>query len=784
MTVPEPAPAVRQLPEGYAGWREFYADLVQDGAIPFEPIADFRESAVVASDLLLSLAKVVELARAGGRSPVTYSVMADVLKISGPVSLAFPRGGMLIAARRIENEGGGLKLDFHGGHGARVAIGAQSMAAPLEIEVIDADGSRKEILSAGEKLGMILSVDDHGRAVRKSLLALPGSYDWRMPLRLSLTAILHYATACFDDHPQIAEDMLSYVARATAGVDTASGLHAQAVALLASLHMASNPVIAVPALDRDVYAAQARDFAAAALAHEEQRRIYVASAGDARARAAAARLMLAKYAEAASFQQTLVAQAEKDLKQARYAAADARDAADTARHEADISRLGFEAEAAKWAREKKIEAALSIVQSAFTIVGSIALMSAPTSGAEAAKKVEGAALLSAEAYAAMKSGEAATAKAKEAVESLKRLHEVAETINKISESVSAVIEAVKRAKEVTELADIEIPGGAIESTDPRWDSFLIDVEALLQPAVDDKVPGASDYLKSLRKQALFSKAALSAQAAQAKAGQELLKLSLQQLLEKAQHERVGAYIEALGTDEQAAEALGDIFLARELDMRLWLYLAMRRYAAAYHYWTMAASAVRPSMITPVANAMTELAAIGTDYGRALESFDPPPQPIDTEVIVSESGGGSEAIAALRTARRATIPIASSDPAFHGLGRVRLSRVRIWLEGVQASREKPIMIDLATSGHFEDRLGQKSLEFAAAPVRRSFEYIKAARDLTGIRIDGEVEEREKFCFFQPTPFTQWTVEIAEGPDLSGLTGLTMEFHGSAIRDRAH
>jgi hypothetical protein len=48
----------------------------------------------------------------------------------------------------------------------------------------------------------------------------------------------------------------------------------------------------------------------------------------------------------------------------------------------------------------------------------------------------------------------------------------------------------------------------------------------------------------------------------------------------------------------------------------------------------------------------------------------------------------------------------------------------------------------------------------------------------------VEERERFCFFQPTPFTQWTVEIADGPDLSGLTGLTMEFQGSAIRDRAH
>jgi hypothetical protein len=785
MTAPDPAPAARQLPQAYATWRDFYADLVRDGAIPFEPIADFRDSAAVASDLELPLADAVKQAQAGGRAPSTYRFMADVLSIGEPVSMAFPHGGMLIAARRIENIGGGLSLDFRGGHGARVAIGAQSLAAPLKVAITDADGAREEILSAGDALGMVLSLDEHGRAIREPLLALPGSYDWRMPLRLSLTAILHYGTACFDDYPRIAEDMFAYVARATANVDTACGLHAQALSLRAGLRMATNPVIVVPALDRDVYAQEARDFEAAALAHEEQRRIYMASAGDAHARGKAAGLMLEKYADAARFQQTMVGQAEKDLEQARRAAADARDAADNARHAAEISRIGFETEATIWAREKKIEAALSIVESVFTVVGSIALMSAETAGPAAAKKVQGAVVQAADMAAAIRSGAADAKRAKEAVESLKRLHEVAEAINKITESVTSVLEAVKRAKDVSELADIEMPAGAIDSTDPQWDSFLIDVEALLQPAVDDHVSGSSDYLKSLRKLALFSKAALSAQAAEAKAGQELLKLSLQELLEKAQHARVGAYIEALGTNEQAAEALADIFLSRELDMRLWMYLAMRSYAGAYHYWAMAPSAARPSMITPIANAKVELAAIGTDYGKALERFDPPPQEMPlTEVIVGENDGGAEAIASLRGSRRATIPIASSDPAFHGLGRVRLNCVRIWLHGVEASRDKPILIDLTTSGHFEDRLRGENLEFSAAPVRRSFEYIRNDRDPKGIRLDGVVEERERFCFFQPTPFTQWTVEIADGPDLSGLTGLTMEFQGSAIRDRAH
>ena len=262
----------------------------------------------------------------------------------------------------------------------------------------------------------------------------------------------------------------------------------------------------------------------------------------------------------------------------------------------------------------------------------------------------------------------------------------------------------------------------------------------------------------------------------------MLRLSLQKYLDEAQRDRIQVYMTNLETDAAAAAALGDIFFARELSMRLWLFLAFRGYADAFNYWALRPSQVKASMVTPVAALRDGLANIAREYGDVLKTFNPAPQVFRLRVAIPDTATGPYAgvVAALRTTRTASVAIPLNEPAFRNLGRVRLTSIRAWMNGVVATEAQPVTVDIKTSNYFEDRLRGASFAFSAAPVERAFQYAGETRDERAITLDGSLEEETRFCLFQPTPFTQLTLGVADGA-LTGLTDIILEFAGSAIRD---
>ena len=91
--------------------------------------------------------------------------------------------------------------------------------------------------------------------------------------------------------------------------------------------------------------------------------------------------------------------------------------------------------------------------------------------------------------------------------------------------------------------------------------------------------------------------------------------------------------------------------------------------------------------------------------------------------------------------------------------------------------------ISSSRLFEERYLGRVFKFSAGPWVRKFSYDGAVEDEKRIQVDTLIDERERFCFFEPTPFTQWTIEIdtKAGPDLSGLSDIILDFAGSMLID---
>ena len=765
-------------------WPAFYAE-VGGGEIPFRPVSDYRPRAAIASDLQLSLPEVIAKGQADGREATLFSLFADVVRVPAAVSMTIVSGGLFLVARRIELEAS-ITLDLRQATLARVAFVAQEVSGPLLVTVIDAAGERQLDLTPGAEVGRMLTVTN-GVAVVTDVASLQASYDWDSPLRGVLTAILQYGSAAFDSHPDVARQMFTFVMRVSKGVDAATDLSAQSAALLAALNTTSGSLAFVPYLSQEVYGDQAKAFADAALSYEEQRRVYVASSGDAARMREAGGLMLARYKDAVTFNTALLNQAKDNLALAQSAAITAKQAVILQTDASDTAAIGFQFSSKIWAREQAIEAAFEVISAIMQVVGSVALMAGgdEAAGASAAKGVAGAAKAGgAVGEAAAKASDVITAAkaVNNVVDGLVTLKGAGETIGKLIEAIPKIIAAVETSQSAAEMASIDLPAASLASTDPQWDVFLIDCGTMLTPAVDAGVPGAADYLGALQKLVVYAKAAMAAQAAVVTAGQEVLRLSLQKYLDEAQRDRIQVYMTNLETDVSAADALGEIFFARELSMRLWLFLAFRGYADAFNYWALRPSQVKASMVTPVAALRDGLANIAREYADVLKTFNPAPQVFRMRVAIPDTATGPYAgvVAALRTTRTASVAIPLDEPAFRNLGRVRLTSIRAWMNGVPATEAQPVTVDIKTSNYFEDRLRGATFAFSAAPVERAFQYAGAVRDEGAITLDGSLEEETRFCLFQPTPFTQLTLGVADVA-LTGLTDIILEFAGSAIRD---
>jgi hypothetical protein len=207
---------------------------------------------------------------------------------------------------------------------------------------------------------------------------------------------------------------------------------------------------------------------------------------------------------------------------------------------------------------------------------------------------------------------------------------------------------------------------------------------------------------------------------------------------------------------------------------------------------MRSSSINPSIVDGVDGLDTglkNLTSIALDYQAALEHFDPPPQLMsDKQFVVDDP----RVLADLATKGEARWVLPLEAHAFAGFERVRLTRVRVWLDGARLPDGGSVDVRMSTQGNYLDRFAERPFQFTSKPLVRDFEYRVTELQVGTpdwrfpngsfgyIEVDGVVDDEVSYAYFQPTPFAEWHVIVrGDGLDLSGVTRLVMQFAGSVI-----
>lgn len=770
-------------------WAAFYQDLLAHVQIPATTREDFGRTQVNIRNLLVNVNDIYAKIRQQGLNPRIIAIYADIATLSNDIEPLIHETGLLLVARRIEvKQKTGILLDYRRSQIGKLVIYAHEIIGNLQAKAITASdhGSQATLfdLSSLNSLGAVVSYRDKAPSMTSLDTFDDSGLELGSPLRLSLTSIFQVATAVNYSHPDITRSMLAWIASATKGSKAALDLYLQSSALLAQLNTANSAVTFVPYLDKDVYSEVANSFLQAAKAYQEQYERFSDRKASLQDRKASANLMREHYQETTQFNQRLIKQAQDNFNAAQQALDRSELSLKAQQREAKIAGIGFKYDAKIWVRDQIIKAVLEMCVALVEFVGSIALLSVgdEAAGAEAGAAVaEGA--KAAEEVAKVAETVAEVSEFAQVMtgltDAMEQLKVVGETLVGLYESISKIVEAAGNIAEATETVEVKIPSTENIAVQAQWDAFRIEAAALLKPAIDADIPGAVEYQVEIEKLAIYGKALMTSQVALIQAGQELARLILQKQVSANQEERLSQYINQLSEKEQIDDELMQLFFERQLNVKRWLFIAIQNYTWAYRYWALRDSRIQFSVVKSVAALQEDLGTVQQEYAEALQSFNPPPQPFSGIALVipdTDRGQYKDVITNLRQRRQTTFATELNHPTFNGLGRVRLTTIRIWLEGVRTSAEQPLHVDIIASGIYSDRLHGKTFHFSSAPIRRVFKYHG-----TSILIDGKVDDREQYLYFQPTPFTQWTITVPEqfnfGIDLSTLRALRIELAGS-------
>jgi hypothetical protein len=294
------------------------------------------------------------------------------------------------------------------------------------------------------------------------------------------------------------------------------------------------------------------------------------------------------------------------------------------------------------------------------------------------------------------------------------------------------------------------------------------------------VDGSREYLLALDILVVYGQSMVTNQLAFIRTSQELVRLQLQKQITQNQVKRLQQYIAELITGQQPNDQMMQMMYQRYMDMKISLFIALKNYDWAYKYWALRDSITKPLIVESITTLSSNLADIEQDYATALQSFNPPPQDFSCiEFVTSESN----VLQSLQHNATAKWSIGLDASFFGGFDRVRLTTVRVWLDGARQQGNTPVYVMITNSGCYQDRNNGQSYRFTSDPLLRGFQYNASSKH---VLVDGKVADEEKYAYFQPTPFTDWTISIPAsvniGLDLSGLTQIRMEFAGSLIAEK--
>jgi hypothetical protein len=802
-------------------WPAFYRTLLSTAKLPAPSSWDFRQSHAYIRDLHVDLADAVAQFRAKVPKPTLLSICADVVTLPENFKLTVASLGLVIAARRIEfGAQSSIVVDMTKSPRASLKLFALEVSKPsyvykLPIKVIDSSSTSERTpwndVDTITPKGIIIACFDSdpdpatGRVISDTIIRHDAGMQTMLGedsmLSLSLGTIFHVATLLLDQpkHSELVASQLAWIGACASQSPGHAGLAVQSAGLLAMAKMGNLGATFVPELSRTVYADTARAHVPRVIQYEQQYVRFEDQQTSAEDRIQAAKLMLGTVDDTVALSQSLVGQAEANLQNAVASLETAKE--NLKKQQELVEKVGgdFQVSVEWWLEKQKFEASVEII---LTVIKAGKAIGALAYGltTEAAPAVE-AAERAVRTYASANPrvpAEKSTDFA-DSLTSLKKILEMAfkvfELAQKLMKSGTAIDDSISTAAELT-AADVINTGSSSNGAD-EWDIFRMRMDDMLQPAISYEIKDSVDYRQQLRVLAIYGKALTVARGTVVRLGQELLRLRLVAANHEREKNRLKQYVVDLETTRQAKAGLRQMFFQRYLDAKRSLFVALEQYRAAFEYWALKPSSVKPALTDRVSvfeNGLNDLEKIALDHQAALASFQPRPQTLNKSFLINDAN----LLAALKERNETTWTIPLEAPELAGYDRVRITNVRIWLLGAKAAPASELYVVITNSGNYIDRRRVGNAEpirfnFVSKPLEKVFAYkteqSSGARvDVTPgmpawVEMDGDVHDEVKYAYFVPTVFSSWSIRLPrtknQNLDLSGLSGIRMDVVGSAI-----
>lgn len=473
-----------------------------------------------------------------------------------------------------------------------------------------------------------------------------------------------------------------------------------------------------------------------------------------------------------------------------------------------------------------VQAGLSILSSvASTVASELSTKPPPVQGPKTREEAEAEARAEADAAALFgpKTKEQAEAEEKEQAKAAAEKEARQETQNKLASSLATagsgakkIVDAAMRISEIAQAAatmesssrailssigetvtgafsSVEVQGlDVVTGGSQEWDLLGAAIEDTFENfggGILKSIEGGTEYRLEFRKLVISGKALSQARLAVAKANSQLAEMKLRSMAAEKAIAIANRRVDQLGKQVERDQTLAQFAFNKVLDAKRAVYLALEAYRRAFLYFTLVDEAEVPALprLTDTVDRLSETVARVSSRLLTYDALDRPPQTMnDIHLTVDPS-----TLSSLEANKGIVTWILSPDhPVFAGLGRVRFTRVRVFAEGLQF--DGPIEVQIATSGVYVDKLLRlgATRQFVSQPMRINFVYDGQTLSGTGsnlnahINVDGDIAQRYRNDFFNPTPFTTWTFRIkAQGDDetpldFKSVTSLNVRFFGEA------
>ncbi|MER3433720.1 MAG: hypothetical protein C4288_09855 [Leptolyngbya sp. ERB_1_1] len=776
----------------YPDWKTKFSTIQKAANVPDTAQRVYQGKQWIVQDLFVDLSEVdAQLIAQQHTLPESVEIYADVVRIPANYVGLFNGVSVIIAARRIEMLGvADLILDYRQSDRASLTLYAQEIAGKINITSLIDDAQPKATFElnsfAAGAIGFEVTYDrailyDRFLQAVDPAMLLEGS-----DFTLLLGAVFQYATLLLETDVQTAIAQLSWLKTATAGVETQADLFLQSSALLATLQAAGNTTF-VPVLSRDLYEKQSTKFISAAAAYEQQYQRFSDKVQAIQDRKQAAQLMLDYYKDTTDFESKLIEQCQNNLESAK----ESTDAASAKLHSqqniVEQAQVTFQSGLKQWKYDQQLKASVEIISGIVELGAGIALMFV---GDEAA--IAGAVT----ALAKIGTKGAQLAEIIEKIAKLtQKMLEIYSVAQKIAEASASIAESQHLTEQMQEInqANLSSADGEDLSATVFWQKLQLEAKNALQVAIDNHIPGASEYQLQLDILVVYGQALAANQQSVIQLSQELVRLTLQQQVSSKQQQRLTDYVSQISASIPPTVEMMQLFYQRYLNIKRSLFISLYNYNRAYRYWALRTSRFQPSIVQSVAEQKAYLANIQQDYAAALERFSPRvPQTLQGAMKVITD---ASILAALQSDRTASWAINLDDQGFRGVDRVRVDTIRVWLQGAKSAKNHPCYIVITNTGHYLDRYQSTSYSFSSMPIEREFKYMiptdwKQWRESGWngradkyVEIEGKVADEFRYAYFEPTVFSSWTIELpqSENPDLdlSELSAIVIEFGGNVI-----